>query len=482
VCSTENDEFKSFTLPSVAVGTKYVKVIGYGQPARPSSWNTIVEIEFYGAKESSTDDDDDNDGVMNSIDTCPNTPEGEEVDANGCSASQLDDDNDGVMNNVDTCSDTPEGEEVDANGCSASQLDKDDDNDGVMNSVDACPDTPSGEEVDANGCSASQLDDDNDGVMNNVDTCSDTPEGEEVDANGCSASQLDDDYDGVMNSVDTCSDTPEGEEVDANGCSASQLDDDNDGVMNNVDQCNNTTAGSIVNEVGCFELPANNFKVETIGETCVTKENGKISITASNALNYTTTINGTVHNFSSTLTIDNLKPAAYDFCISVDGENFEQCFNVTIEEGTKVAGKSIVSSNKVDIDITQGTAPFDIYLNGEELFQTMNNSFSVDVLHGDLVEVKTNINCEGVFSKQIDLVESFIAYPNPTRSNLTIDLPIDENEVTIQLFNIHSQLISSKNYTLKYGKVELFVENLPTGIYLAKVMVDKPVTIKIVKQ
>jgi OOP family OmpA-OmpF porin len=94
--------------------------------------------------------DDDHDGVVNTADKCPNTPSGESVDADGCSASQKDDDHDGVMNNADKCPNTPAGETVDANGCSASQ--RDTDGDGVMDDKDKCPDTPHGTAVDATGC------------------------------------------------------------------------------------------------------------------------------------------------------------------------------------------------------------------------------------------------------------------------------------------------------------------------------------------
>ncbi|UMB62257.1 DUF1566 domain-containing protein [Lutibacter sp. A80] len=58
---------------------------------------------------------------MDNVDTCPNTPSGQSVDANGCSNSQKDTDGDGVMDNVDTCPNTPSGEAVDASGCSNSQ-------------------------------------------------------------------------------------------------------------------------------------------------------------------------------------------------------------------------------------------------------------------------------------------------------------------------------------------------------------------------
>lgn len=67
--------------------------------------------------------DDDGDGVANGSDNCPNTPEGESVDSNGCSESQRDDDNDGVANGADLCPDTPAGEAVDSEGCSESQRD-----------------------------------------------------------------------------------------------------------------------------------------------------------------------------------------------------------------------------------------------------------------------------------------------------------------------------------------------------------------------
>jgi hypothetical protein len=99
-----------------------------------------------------------------------------------------DTDGDRVMDEVDACADTPEGESVDENGCSDSQSDTD--GDGVMDDVDACAETPEGESVDESGCSDSQSDTDGDGVMDDVDACAETPEGESVDENGCSVSQL----------------------------------------------------------------------------------------------------------------------------------------------------------------------------------------------------------------------------------------------------------------------------------------------------
>ena len=61
--------------------------------------------------------DSDNDGVIDSLDKCPNTPAGTPVDKNGCA---LDSDNDGVIDSLDKCPNTPAGFKVDKNGCAVS--------------------------------------------------------------------------------------------------------------------------------------------------------------------------------------------------------------------------------------------------------------------------------------------------------------------------------------------------------------------------
>lgn len=425
--------------------------------------------------------DDDNDGVMNNADTCPYTPTGDAVNVNGCSNGQLDDDNDGVQNSDDLCVNTPIGEAVNTDGCSQSQLD--DDNDGVMNNFDTCPNTPTGETVNVSGCSTSQTDADGDGIKDNIDSCPNTPAGESVNASGCSQSQLDDDNDGVMNNADLCGNTPAGETVNTNGCSNSQLDDDNDGVKNDKDLCPNTTAGASVDATGCFTLPANNFTVETVSETCPGKNNGQVKITALSVLNYTTTINSVNYNFTNTTsTPTNLPPGTYNICIGVSGQSYTQCYVVQVAAGTTVSAKSSVVSGKVSVEIEKGTAPFIVYINGLEQFETSAPLFSVEVKSGDILEVKTAVSCEGIYAKTIDGIDGVFAYPNPTQGAFEITVPNSLTEVVVELYNINSQLISTKKYPIVYGKVQISLESKPTGVYIAKVLLDQPVSLKIIKQ
>ena len=259
-------------------------------------------------------------------------------------------------------------------------------------------------------------------------------------------------------------------------------DDDNDGVKNDKDLCANTTPGSLVDAAGCFTLPANNFTVETLSETCPGKNNGQIKITALAALNYTTTINGVNYNFTNTTTALNLPPNSYNICIGVAGQTYTQCYVVQVAAGTTVSAKSSVVSGKASVEIEKGTAPFTVIVNGQEQFETNAPIFSVDVKGGDILEVKTAVSCEGIYSKTIDAFDTVFAYPNPTQGAFEITVSTAQTEVVVELYNFNSQLISAKKYPVVYGKVQLSLANKPTGVYIAKVLLDQSVTLKIIKQ
>ena len=267
-------------------------------------------------------------------------------------------------------------------------------------------------------------------------------------------------------------------------CGIPSNDSDNDGVADADDACPNTPAGDTVDATGCtiFTLPADNYDITVISETCVDQNNGQLTITATATHNYVATISGTTHPFTDTVSITDLAPGAYEVCITVTGETYEQCYNITIAEGASTSGKASVSAKVATVQITQGTAPFTVFVNGKEKLQTQNSEFEVAVNHGDLLEVKTAVACEGTFSKEIALVNALSAYPNPTAGLFELALPENSSEVLIGLYNIHGQLISEKTYPVQYNKVQMNLENQPTGIYIVKVHLTTPVTLKIVKQ
>lgn len=180
--------------------------------------------------------DADKDGVDDSYDSCPETPEGLKVDDKGC---PIDTDRDGVPDYLDKCPNTPARVQVYENGCPV-----DSDRDGVPDYADRCPDTPPDVKITRNGC---PLDSDLDGVPDYIDNCPNTPRGVSVDNLGCPS---DADGDGVPDFTDRCPNTPRGVQVNIQGC---PLDSDGDGVPDYLDKCPNTPPATQVTLDGCSD-------------------------------------------------------------------------------------------------------------------------------------------------------------------------------------------------------------------------------------
>jgi len=179
--------------------------------------------------------DSDGDGVSDGEDVCPDTPDGAEADAAGCSCGQLDEDRDGVDDCRDECANTPRELEVDDGGCpidEESNADADQDNEESLSAED-------------------RADDDGDGVANYLDDCPETAAGRRRDARGCSCDQRDRDDDEVADCDDLCPGTEADAAVNRFGCSCAQLDGDGDGVNDCDDQCPQTRIGQSVDDQGC---------------------------------------------------------------------------------------------------------------------------------------------------------------------------------------------------------------------------------------
>ena len=219
------------------------------------------------------DPDDDNDGVSDADDNCPDTPTDEDVDADGCSASQLDSDDDGVFDDVDNCIDTPNPDQIDTDDDGIGDacdhcLDMDFDT--ICDNEDNCLNVHNPDQIDTDGddigdeCDECELDpyndEDDDGVCGDVDNCPTEPNPDQENADGdglgdtCDECPLDpgNDIDGddVCGDIDNCpgADNPNQEDSDGDGigdacdiCPNDPDDDaDEDGVCGDIDNCPGT--------------------------------------------------------------------------------------------------------------------------------------------------------------------------------------------------------------------------------------------------
>ena len=100
---------------------------------------------------------------------------------------------------------------------------------------------------------------------------------------------------------------------------------------------------------------------------------------ATESHDYFTVINETKYNFTNNLTVENLTSGTYTICISVSGEVYEQCYTLEVPDGLTVSGKAIISANNASIEITQGTAPYHVFINGIKVLETVSPFFSLDI-------------------------------------------------------------------------------------------------------
>ena len=237
-----------------------------------------------------------------------------------------------------------------------------------------------------------------------------------------------------------------------------------------------------------FSLAPDNFEIQVTGETCVNKSNGQISINAKELNNYTATIDGMDYDFTTNLTIDNLNAGTYDICITLLEEpTYEQCFILVIEEAAIITGKSTSTKteekNTETIEIISGTPPYSISINGVETQKTNSALITVEVVHGDKISISSKFACEGTFEKNMSFLDDFITYPNPTNGKVKIAIPrTNQEELMISIFNMQQQLISRKLYAINYNKIEINLEEKPTGLYIIKLELDSPINLKIIKQ
>ncbi|WP_343588678.1 T9SS type A sorting domain-containing protein [Flavobacterium sp.] len=237
---------------------------------------------------------------------------------------------------------------------------------------------------------------------------------------------------------------------------------------------------------GELVLASNNFTVETKGESCLGENNGEISIVGKASFAYNAMINDKPYTFTNNaLKITALTPGVYKIKITIPDMIFEQNFNVTIQKGATITGKSNVSAKNVEVEITEGTAPFTVFIDGAEQFQTTDKNFTVSLDKAALVEVATAKACEGVFAKKVtsyELGTILAAYPNPTTGTIEIEIPSTKTEIAIELYNFGGQLVSHGTYNIESGKALLNLEKLPSGIYAAKINLDTPEYVKIIKK
>ncbi|MEJ6979467.1 T9SS type A sorting domain-containing protein [Pedobacter sp. P351] len=226
-----------------------------------------------------------------------------------------------------------------------------------------------------------------------------------------------------------------------------------------------------------FSLPAKNFKISATDETCSSSNNGKIKIEATAAFNYKVKLNGSGTEYLLTsaapLEIANLTAGNYEVCITVDGQAvYKFCApQVRITEPATLSVYSSVNpaDRTVYLSLSGGNS-YEVELNGQ-IYKTGSNTFTLNLAEGknDLV-VRTDKECQGIFTKSLILDSKKLIYPNPFNGTLFINFGDDLSKTAkLSIFSLTGSEVYSKEHVLGSGDIELNLSSLAPGTYILKI-------------
>jgi hypothetical protein len=166
--------------------------------------------------------------------------------------------------------------------------------------------------------------------------------------------------------------------------------------------------------------------------------------------------------------IENLTAGTYDICVTVDGqENYEQCFNVTIEGPTPLEAYSSVNyANSTVTFSLDGSNLYKIENNGK-ITTTAQSRVVLDLETGrNKFKIFTDSECQGVFYKEVLMSEDVVVFPNPTQGDLKVYINGVDTNIDVSLVNLNGKVYISEKKEIPSDRViQLDLTNFSDGVY-----------------
>jgi len=276
--------------------------------------------------------------------------------------------------------------------------------------------------------------------------------------------------------------------------------DDSDLIPNATDNCpliaNQDQADSDYDGRGdlCDLDTFNNFTISKVDETCLSRNNGAIQISATAFADYIVQVTGP-NGFSNgyafttnTLNIPNLESGDYLICIGVDDDpSFERCFAASIEEPELLQVTSFV--NEIDLSLSlslKGSSRYNVTINNQETRIQSKSQINLPLIKGlNTIEITTGLSCQGSFKKEIYIAADSVLYPNPVQEESYVLVGGTASTIQYIIYDIQANILLDKKVKLEGSdrKIPIDMSLLPSGNYLLKICsAQNEEAIKFIKQ
>ena len=253
-------------------------------------------------------------------------------------------------------------------------------------------------------------------------------------------------------------------------------DSDQDGINDTIDQCPNTSVISSVDQSGCALDPIalNNFSLKVVNETCSSSDNGKIFINSLSSETFVANLdfNGSIVSmtFNSEVNFSSLQAGNYSLCINKEiYPSVKQCFKVVVKQPSLLSVNSYVNPDSYELTLDlSGAEMYYVTLNGRE-YETSENKFILPLSNNkNVITIKTDLECQGVFKDEMILDNIPRIYPNPISGNfLNIKTGYSNLQKSlIEIYDLRGSLIYRGK---RDGSSKIDFSWIPKGIYVLRI-------------
>ena len=278
------------------------------------------------------------------------------------------------------------------------------------------------------------------------------------------------------------------------------LDADNDGIADVLDNCptipNPDQSDSNEDGLGdvCDLYSNDNFSLKKSNPTCKGKNNGFISISAVAHFDYKLSISGSdgftkeeSFTHENEIMIPNLAKGKYTICItSNNNTDFEMCYATELFEPDPL--NVITQLNVTDFSVTldlSGGKNYKLRLNDNN-YSLKTGRHRLGLSKGlNILEVSTDLNCQGKFLKEIYISEDSTIYPNPASEIVNISVGGGALQAEVLFFNLQGDVLYQRDVVLNLfnRSFQIPVDNYPPGVYVIRLVTgDRIENFKLLKR